>query len=447
MVSTSAPRRRSQRIVLGRYALGPVIGRGGMSTIYEGTDRRSGKHVAVKVLAPHLSEDPQSQRRLLNEAEAIRRLPHPHIVRLIDSGVAGNGEHQSVVLVMDLVRGETLGQRLTRDPLPVTEAIEIARQIADALDLAHRRGVIHRDVKPANVLLAAGTNRPRALLADFGIARAADCSTTLTATGLVMGSAPYIAPELLQGGAADARSDVYALGVMLFQSLTGRLPFEAATAAAALSRRLVEDPPPVNTYRPEVSGWLAATISRMLARDPGLRFQSAAEAAAALRGTAGLLAARVTAPPWSWVPAEFGADGPRGPSAAPLAPSASTRPLSRVSAPLPDRRAAPGGIASAQSTQWTTVLPLLALLVAFLALAAHAAAARTPSPQPQMQVEAAEMEAEAPAAATTPTDVPPPEPTATIAPTPAISPAPPRPVAVVPVRGSSHRGHGRRHDD
>jgi serine/threonine-protein kinase len=292
-----------------------------MSVVYRGADARTGREVAVKVLAPHLSADPAFRRRLLAEARAVARLPHPHIVRLLAAGPAqsegdppgppGAGARQDgdgpdrdgvVALVLELVPGEALDRRLARGPLSLAAAVEVAAQVADALAFAHGRGIVHRDVKPHNILLTRPPEGPPgrptvarpggaaavpagvwAKLADFGIARALDSTTSHTAPGQVLGSAPYIAPEALEGAAGDARADVYSLGATLFEALAGRLPFPAATPAEALAQRLTQDAPPVGAFRPDVPPWLDTLVARCLERDPDRRVESAAALAAALR--------------------------------------------------------------------------------------------------------------------------------------------------------------------
>jgi len=262
-------------LVLGRYRLGPVLGHGGMATVYRGTDVHSGRPVAIKVLAPHLAGDPQLRRRLLAEARAVAQVSHPHVVQLVEVAAADPATG-GTVLIMEYVPGESLAERLRRGPLPVPEAVELAAQVAEALAFAHARGVIHRDVKPHNILLTTPPAAQPAVpgwakLADFGIARLGDGATTLTQAGTVLGSAPYLAPEILQGQPASPQSDGYALGVTLFEMLAGRTPFAAETVAASLSRRLIEPAPRVRTLRPDVPAWLDELVAQLLERHPAQR--------------------------------------------------------------------------------------------------------------------------------------------------------------------------------
>ncbi len=282
-----APSADETPLVLGRYRLGLVLGRGGMATVYRGTDVRSGRLVAIKVLAPHLAGDPQFRQRLLAEARAVAQVSHPHVVQLVEAA-ATDPATGATVLIMEYVPGESLAERLRRGPLSVRDAVEVAAQVAEALAFAHAQGVIHRDVKPHNILLTTPpAEHPAALvwakLADFGIARLGNGPTTLTQAGTVMGSAPYLAPEILQGQPAGPHSDCYALGVTLFEMLAGRTPFAAETVAASLSRRLIEPAPRVRALRADVPAWLDEIVAGLLERRPAQRLTGCERLAALLR--------------------------------------------------------------------------------------------------------------------------------------------------------------------
>ena len=270
--------------VLGdRYELHDVVGSGGMATVWRATDRVLDRQVAVKVLHARLAEDPALLDRFRTEATASARLTHPNIVHVFDTGSDG----PTAYIVMELCEGETLGERLARTgPLPPDEAAAIMVQVLSALEFAHEHDLVHRDVKPANVLLLP---EGRVLVTDFGIAKAAYQGTDPTTTGRVLGSVPYLAPEQVEGRAVDPRADVYAAGAMLYQLLTGRVPFEAPTDIAAAMLRLTRDPAPPRSIRPGIPRSIEAVVQRAMARDPADRFASAADMAAAL--------SRLTAPP------------------------------------------------------------------------------------------------------------------------------------------------------
>ena len=263
-----------------RYAVERRLGRGGMATVYLARDLRHARPVAIKVLHPSLAVALGAE-RFLREIALTASLQHPHVLPLFDSGQAGG----RLYYVMPYVDGETLRARLARGgPLPVDEAVRLAREIADALDHAHARGIVHRDVKPENVLLQGGA-RAHAVVADFGVALALEQAggTRLTRTGLSIGTPQYMAPEQAAGArTVDARADVYALGAVLYEMLAGAPPSGTGSAAVVLRRVLHEAPPPLLARRPDVPPPLADAVERALAKDPGARFSDVQALAGAL---------------------------------------------------------------------------------------------------------------------------------------------------------------------
>ncbi|MEO6526965.1 MAG: protein kinase [Gemmatimonadaceae bacterium] len=260
-----------------RYAIDREIARGGMATVYLARDLRHGRRVAIKVLREEIAAAVGAD-RFLAEIRVTASLQHPHILPLFDSGSADG----VLWYAMPFVEGETLRSRLARDgPLPVAEAVRLAREVADALEYAHARGIVHRDVKPENVLLQQG----HALVADFGIALALEQAGVerVTRTGVAVGTPQYMAPEQAAGARAlDARVDVYALGAVLHEMLAGESPFAAATRRAVVQRLIFEPPAALATRRPDVAPFLDAAVRRALATLPDDRFPSAAAFAAAL---------------------------------------------------------------------------------------------------------------------------------------------------------------------
>jgi serine/threonine-protein kinase len=268
---------RLQRQLEGRYRVERELGRGGMATVYLATDLKHGRQVAIKVLDPELAAAIGPE-RFKREIEIAARLHHPHILTLFDSGEVGG----LLYYVMPYVAGESLRARLERErQLPLEQAIGIAREVADALSYAHSQGIVHRDVKPENVLMQGG----HALLADFGIARAwsAAPGAALTATGMTLGTPAYMSPEQAAGSKdLDARSDVYALGCVLYEMLAGQPPFTGATAEILVRQHVAAAPPDVTIARPGVPARVAATIRSALAKSPADRPRSAAQFADAL---------------------------------------------------------------------------------------------------------------------------------------------------------------------
>ncbi len=266
-----------QSALAGEYSLQRELGRGGMGIVYLARDVQLDRDVAIKVLPTHLALDAAHRERFLREARTAAGLSHPHIVPIHRVGEAGG----YVFFVMSYVEGETLGDRLrAHGPLPPTEAARVMREVAWALAYAHGRGIVHRDVKPDNILLEASTGR--ALVTDFGIASGGAHPGPDTDPGRLMGTAHFMSPEQAAGEAADGRSDLYALGVVGYLSVSGRLPFEAPSVPALLLRQASEAAPAVLQLAPGLPPALAAAIDRALARDPTDRFPDGEAMAAAL---------------------------------------------------------------------------------------------------------------------------------------------------------------------
>ncbi len=261
-----------ERALAGRYRLERVLGEGGMATVYLAEDLRHRRPVALKVLRPELAHA-LGPERFQREIETAARLQHPHILGVHDSGDADG----QLWFAMPYVEGESLRGRLDREKqLPLDDALRIAREAADALDYAHRHGVIHRDIKPENILLADG----HALVADFGIARALGAATgaaeKLTQTGTSVGTAAYMSPEQAAGESeVGPRSDVYSLAIVLYEMLAGETPFAAATPQAMIARRFTETPRPLRAHRDTVPEPVEQAVARALARTPADRFASA----------------------------------------------------------------------------------------------------------------------------------------------------------------------------
>jgi eukaryotic-like serine/threonine-protein kinase len=267
----------------GRYEIGDRLGSGGMSNVYKATDLTLERTVAVKILAEHLSDDERFVERFRREALAVAKLIHPNIVQVYDTGV---DDHRHFI-VMEYVEGRSGAQILQRQgPIGPETAAEVGAQACAGLDYAHRRGIIHRDVKPGNLMVFGGPVGDGAQLTvkltDFGIARALE-QTRITQVGSVVGTAAYLAPEQVRGEEATPATDVYALGVVLYQFLTGRLPYEGSTLAELAVRQQNERPLPPSTYNDEVPETLGSAVLRALEGDPSRRYASADELAGGLQ--------------------------------------------------------------------------------------------------------------------------------------------------------------------
>ncbi|MGH7712986.1 MAG: serine/threonine-protein kinase, partial [Gemmatimonadaceae bacterium] len=267
MTNPSAEFLDLQAALAGEYSLQRELGRGGMGVVYLARDVQLDRDVAIKVLPTHLAENAEARERFKREARTAAGLSHPHIVPIHRvSEVRG-----FVFFVMSYVDGETLGERLrTRGPLPPADASRVLREVAWALAYAHGRGIVHRDVKPDNIMLEAGTGR--ALVTDFGIAYGGGDPGPETDPGKIMGTAHFMSPEQAANEPIDGRSDIYALGVVGYLAVSGRLPFESPNLPALLVRQATEAAPSVMRAAPGLPPALGAAIDRCLARDPNDRF-------------------------------------------------------------------------------------------------------------------------------------------------------------------------------
>ncbi|MGD9530180.1 MAG: serine/threonine-protein kinase, partial [Pseudonocardia sp.] len=258
----------------GPYRLQALLGRGGMGEVHRAFDGTHQRVVALKLLPGHLSADPDFRARFRREAEIAATLRDPHVIPIHRFGEIDG----RLFLDMRLVDGEDLGSVVARGPLPPQRAVAIVEQVASALDAAHADGLVHRDVKPSNVLL---TGRDFAYLVDFGVARAVDgAGSSLTGTGATVGTLDYMAPERFAGGAVDRRVDVYALACVLHELLTGRRPYRATEPAALLHAHMNAPPPAPSAVHPGLAAF-DAVIARGMAKDPARRYPSAGELAAA----------------------------------------------------------------------------------------------------------------------------------------------------------------------
>ena len=388
------------RVLAGRYRLNRPIAAGGMAEVWEATDQTLARRVAVKILHPHLARDESFVRRFRQEAVAAARLAHPSIVSVYDT-VADQGTN---AIVMELVSGTTMRADLDQHgPMQLAAVLAIGTQVADALGAAHASGLVHRDVKPANILLSSDG---RVLVADFGIAKAAE-GADLTSDGSMVGTAKYLAPEQVEGTAIDGRADLYALGVVLYEALAGTPPFVADNDTGTALARLHRDPTPLRQLRPQVPATVEHVVTRALSRYPDDRYPDAASmrralldagadpsqapavAQAAVAADTGErpAARRRPAPPPAYAPAPAAAHT----WTAPPPPPAPVAPLAPVDEPLPHAGHHPGPVeydedddapldpyvdedhpAPPRRRRWPLVLVLTVLLVGALVLGGQA---------------------------------------------------------------------------
>ncbi|MGZ8475520.1 MAG: Stk1 family PASTA domain-containing Ser/Thr kinase, partial [Candidatus Limnocylindria bacterium] len=345
------------RLISGRYRLIAPLGEGGMATIWRAVDEQLDREVAVKLLRPQFSADAGFAARFKQEARSAGGLSHPNIVSVYDYGTDGVDGDQYIV--MELVSGSDLSTILRdRRTLSTDDAVRVAIGVAGALEAAHRKGIVHRDVKPGNILI---TDNGDVKVTDFGIARAV-AEASMTVTGTTLGSVHYFSPEQARGDEVTGASDVYSLAIVLYETLSGRRPFEADSAAAVALKRLNEDPPRPSTFGVPIAAGLEAIVMRGLARDPAERFPDAGAFAEALRVwrrnpdatpplAAGVAGAAVAATPPAGEPTVY-------------VPPRVTRPADRIPVAPPPRRAPPYQPPRDEGTPWW--MWLLAVLAVFL---------------------------------------------------------------------------------
>jgi len=270
----------SGRLIAGRYRVGALLGHGGMSDVHIGTDSRLGRTVAIKLLKSTLAADPAFRTRFRQEAQAAARMAHPTIVRVFDAGeetVTDENGHDSQVpfIVMEHVDGRLLKDIIREGPIDAAEAVRIIDGVLTALEYSHRAGVVHRDIKPGNIMI---TKSGQVKVMDFGIARAiSDSATTVAQTTAILGTAAYFSPEQAKGESVDARTDLYSTGVVLFEMLTGRPPFRGDSPVAVAYQHVSEMPSKPSALNPKVSPALDSVVLHALAKDRFARYQSAVE--------------------------------------------------------------------------------------------------------------------------------------------------------------------------
>ncbi|CAN5754205.1 hypothetical protein BH23ACT12_BH23ACT12_19070 [soil metagenome] len=393
-----------------RFEIDSLIARGGMATVFKGTDLTLGRTVAIKVLSDDLAQDPSFVTRFRLEAQAAASLTHPNIVAVYDTGSDGETHY----IVMEYLEGRTLHQILNEDgTVPPEEVASIGANVAQALAEAHEKGIVHRDVKPGNIMI--GRNGAAKVM-DFGIAKAATAGN-LTQVGSILGTVAYLSPEQARGEPVDGRSDIYSLGALLYQMLTGSLPLKGDTYAEMVHKLNNQDPSPPSDTNPAIPKKLDAVIMRSLAKDPADRYQTGTEMATDLMESIREDPAQGTA---AYLPFQAGTDKTAVAPVVPARREEATRVIP-ASAPVGRRQAPPP--ANNMGKTLIGVAAIIALLAIAFVMFSSLDNTRTldPDPTPTAGVTSAPAPAPRPAPAPAPAPPPPPAP---VEPPPAPDPAP-----------------------
>ena len=382
------------KILAGRYEIREMIGRGGMAEVHLGYDRRLSRIIAIKLLRSDIAGDPTFQARFRREAQSAAALNHPSIVSVYDSGeeqvTTPNGAVRSVpYIVMEYVEGHTVREFLGEgEAVPIPEAVEIVTGVLDALEYSHRAGIIHRDIKPGNIML---TSTGAVKVMDFGIARAVeDSAATVTQTHAVVGTAQYLSPEQARGEVVDARSDLYSTGCLLYELLTGKPPFTGDSAVAIAYQHVREIPRPPSAVAADVPESLDRVVLKALAKNRDDRYQDASHMRADLLAAArGLSVSAPSAESWS-APAPPAATGSPSPAPAPAPPAPPAPPMARRTRTPPAAAESEGSRGS--SRRWGVWVLLILVLIAAgagIGMLIKNATAGRPAPTPSATVTAA----------------------------------------------------------